>query len=83
MQDFIKSIWHTQLAQFTKPEQETDELLRLKERHRTAILEKLGTDRQIFEKYEDCESEMDCIQLENAFAEGFSCAVKLLTEALR
>lgn len=82
MENIIRAIWNSQITG-KDDSKEKNELKRLKERHKSAILNELGSNgKVIFEKYEDCETELDCIILEETFAEGVKFAVKLFVESL-
>lgn len=62
---------------------EIEELIALRARNQTQIEAELSVSQKTaFQKYIDCAEEYEIRITEKAFAEGFSLAAKLLTEAL-
>lgn len=86
MKNKILALWHGQLnpeSERVVLSQEGLQLMRYWERSKEkllALLDEKG--KELLEKMEECRDEVDLIELEAAFAKGFSLGVRLMAEAM-
>ena len=82
MKKALIELWNT-IPNNSETSKTEEELLSYLDRHKTDIGKNLDVQgKESLEKLEDCYSELFQIGCEDAFAQGFSLAVKLMTESL-
>ena len=86
MKKALTELWYTQAALAAHDSDDAAGEKRLSEyldKHFSDLSKKLDDrDKEILQKYKDCYDELLLTECENAFAQGFSLATRLVTEAL-
>ena len=86
MKSMIEELWNgnifpAEICGVGDPE--IEDLVRLIERHRERLLGELNREQKdVFEKYADCEDEYACLITARAFRDGFRLAGRLMAEML-
>ena len=85
MKDTLKNLWYGNIAPQSNEHinaEEIKELAAYLEKHRADIKDVLNdADRESLQKLMDCYDELLLLECENAFAQGFSLAVRILLES--
>ena len=85
MESILRDLWNGNLSPTNEKEtryEEAKNLMGLIDRHTNALQTQLNdTEKQTFEKLDDCYTELAQIEREDAFANGFSLGVKLVFSA--
>ena len=86
MKPTLSDLWHGEIRPFdekTDKEEELKELYVAFESYYTRLWNKLDFDgKQALDELRDCHTQIKCLENEGAFIQGFSLAVKMLTESL-
>lgn len=86
MNDIISQLWYGHLepiADFGKNNDELKDLYSLLARNADVIQNRIGDDlKGLFEKYNECVNECSRLSEREAFCDGFSLAVKIITQAI-
>ena len=86
MSKAIEELWYGNISPFDDAElnnAQAKELLNFISRHREEICASLTrSQKEVFEKYEDCLNEFVCMNKKEAFIYGFRLGAKIATEVL-
>ena len=84
--NILEDLWFGNISPWERPfkkDSEYAELLALVIRHQEDLLSRLNTDeKEIFEKYADCSTEMHDLTEREAFVKGFTLGARIIIEVL-
>lgn len=82
----LEELWYGNISPWERPFKKDSaygELLALAVRHQEDLLERLNDEeKEIFEKYADCTTEMHDLTEREAFIKGFAIGARIIIEAM-
>ena len=86
MKSILDALWFGSITPFTDknaPSEAEKELMKLIERHHTALWSSLtDAQKEIFDKYEDCATELSELRERECFVEGFRIGGRMTYEVM-
>ena len=86
MDNILEELWYGNIIpweQFNRNHRETKELMSLLTRNRDRLTEGLTeAQKELLEKYDDCQNELSATTEKNAFVEGFCLGMRLLAAVM-
>lgn len=86
MEKILEKLWYGEIdpsAREFKRGSEYHELLHLLNKNQDKLLATLDVnEKELFEKFKDCQNEMQTIETREVFIEGFRLGVKIMAESL-